>query len=160
MFLIKRFCIFFLIAILVACSNPSDATDSQGNPIYLSDYQGKWLYINYWATWCAPCIEELPALAEFYKENAQHVAVIGVNFDHLPPQEIATFASKVTVNFPLVSQLTTDKLQLPHPKTLPTTYVIDPQGRLIETLSGPQTVMSLASSLATLQFDAVLQSRQ
>ena len=79
--------IFFIFLALVSCSKP-DAYDSQGNPISLKQYQGKWIIINYWASWCGPCLEEMPTLNKLYHEYPNQLIILGVSFDGLNAEKI------------------------------------------------------------------------
>ena len=49
----------------------------------LSDLEGRWLVVNYWADWCPPCIKEMPELTSFYNDNKEEVLVLAFNFDEL-----------------------------------------------------------------------------
>ena len=55
--------------------------DLQGKPHKLSDYRGKWVLVNYWATWCAPCIAEMPGIHELYKQVHPQVGFVMINRD-------------------------------------------------------------------------------
>src|ERR1700682_6686121 len=61
----------------VAAAAAFDLVDTQGKRHRLADYKGKWVVLNFWATWCVPCIQEIPEIAAFRKQHAD-VAVIGV----------------------------------------------------------------------------------
>lgn len=131
--------------LLTHCSKP-DAHDSEGRPIRLADYHGKWVVINYWATWCEPCLQELPELNKFYRHYSDRAVVLGVSFDSLPSAEIQQLATRLALQFPLLSSFPLEKLGVASVTTLPITFVIAPDGRLQETLHGPQTQASLAKA--------------
>lgn len=133
----------FLLISLTACPSKPDATDSHNNPIYLSDYRGKWVIINYWATWCPPCLKELPELDALSKQQKEKLIVLGVNFDGLPNAELQRFADKLHLTFPLLSNFPSQKLGIEDIPSLPLTLIVDPQGKLSKTLYGPQTQKSL-----------------
>ena len=64
-------------------------TDINGNKLNLSSYHGKWVVVNYWATWCPPCIVEMPELQSFHDEHAAKGAlVIGINVEHIGRQRL------------------------------------------------------------------------
>lgn len=114
-------------------------------------HAGRWLVVNYWAEWCKPCREEIPelnALAENYKTTT---SVVGVNFDGITGDALQKQAADLAIDFEL---LTVDPAQLGHwpkPQVLPTTQIVDPDGKLVKTLIGPQTLESLKAALAAAQ---------
>ena len=107
-----------------------DLTDTGGKPHRLADYKGRWVVINFWATWCVPCIQEIPEIAEFARAYPR-VAVIGVAMDAENAAKVKQFAQKTGHDFPLV--LADDKVekQLGEPKALPTTRIYDPTGKVV-----------------------------
>jgi thiol-disulfide isomerase/thioredoxin len=140
----------FIFLILLSCQPTPDAQDSQGRPIYLSEYHGKWMVVNYWATWCKPCLSELPELNAFYIQHANKVIVLGVNFDALPNTEIEKFARPLQLKFPLLQKFPIEKFGVKDIPSLPATFLIDPKGHLHRTLYGPQTVDSLNRAVIKL----------
>lgn len=139
--------LLILLVCLTACHSNVDATDSRGKSIRMTDYQGKWVVINYWATWCKPCLKELPELNMLSNQHADKVVVLGVNFDHLDPMSIQRFAASFPLNFSLLSQFPIEKFGVKDISTLPVTFIINPQGKLTQTLYGPQTQHSLLTAI-------------
>ncbi len=151
--MVKRIILLFLWMglLLTGCHSP-DTTDSKGNPIHLSDHQGKWLVINYWATWCKPCLTELPELNQLYLNHRDRLIVWGVNFDQLSNQEIEEFSKPLQLKFPLISQFPAEKLGIHEIPSLPATFIITPDGKLLPPLYGPQTQESLLTTLKNQHF--------
>ena len=108
---------------------------------------GKWQVINYWATWCIPCIEEMPELNRFAAAYDDSVLVYGVNFDGLQGDELAAASDKLAIEFEVLPDDPASRLGYERPQVLPSTYIIDPDGKLRRTLVGPQTVASLAAAI-------------
>ncbi|MFT3741999.1 MAG: TlpA disulfide reductase family protein [Gammaproteobacteria bacterium] len=133
---------------LVGCHPSPSVQDSAGRRIELSDLHGKWLIVNYWADWCHPCLTELPELNRLQNHHKAELQVIGVNFDHLPAADLQAFAQKLGVQFSLVSEFPSEAYHLPAVSSLPVTFVINPQGKLVETLYGPQTEESISGLAA------------
>ncbi len=128
-----------LVLALAACGATTDCTR-------LADLRGRWAVVNYWAEWCTPCIAEIPelnALATAYPE----LAVAGVNFDGATGDELAQQLAKLGVAFPTLARDPSPALGIARPAVLPTTLIIDPEGRLVETLIGPQTLDSLTEAI-------------
>ncbi len=138
---------FLFIFCLAGCNKTPEVVDSQGRALNFSDYQGKWLVINYWATWCKPCLEELPELNALYASHPEQLMVIGVSFDNLSSNEIQKFAQPLQLRFPLLSRLPDEKFGIKDIPTLPVTFLISPQGKLTQTLYGAQTQSSLLTRM-------------
>ena len=116
--------------------------DTAGKRHRLADYQGRWVVVNFWATWCVPCIQEIPEIAEFARTYPR-VAVIGVAMDADNPAKVKQFAQKTGHDFPLVLADEKVEKQLGEPKALPTTRVYDPTGKVVYDRPGRVSVKSL-----------------
>ena len=144
----KFLVVTIFLTFLSACAKPAaDFTDVNGNPLYLSTLQEKWLVVNYWATWCAPCVKEIPELNRFSLEHVEAVTVLGVNFDQPRVSERQSQVKKMKIEFPVFSEDPSKRLDVEMPAVLPTTYVFAPGGKLIKTLVGPQSEQSLLSAM-------------
>ncbi len=131
--------------LLAGCTQP-DFHDTEGNGYRYEDFRGSYLVINYWATWCAPCIEEIPELIALGK-NHDDIVVLGVNFDAPPPAEAAGQIARMKITFPVYREDPGRVLGFERPQVLPTTIVIGPDGRLKSTLVGPQTEETLIEAI-------------
>jgi len=114
-------------------------TDLDGNTVKAEDYRGQWLVINYWATWCAPCRDEMPELVKFQTENADQVQVVGIAYEDADVQKLKNFAQDFNINYPL---LTIDVYNPPGFAEegglgLPTTIVYNPEGMRHKKHMGP-----------------------
>lgn len=118
------------LAALALPARAFEITDTQGKVHRLADYRGRWVVVNFWATWCVPCIREIPEIAAFARER-RDVAVLGVAVDAEDAGKVKAFAAKVGHDYPLV--LSDDKVekQLGDPRALPVTRIYDPQGRVV-----------------------------
>lgn len=116
----------------------SDFATFEGDPLNLADWQGKWVLLNFWATWCAPCRKEMPMLSELQSEfSGEDFEVITVATSRNPPQAMKAFFDEIEVtNLPLhvdpKSVLAREMAVL----GLPVTVVIDPEGREVARLRG------------------------
>jgi peroxiredoxin len=110
--------------------------DADGHPQRLADYLGKPVILNFWATWCPPCREEMPAMQRAYQTlAAEGIAVLAINVGD-DAQGIGEFLEETPVDFPLPMDPDSKVAQSYPLKGLPTTYVIDPQGRLVYSAEG------------------------
>ncbi len=114
-------------------------TDLSGHEQRLESFRGRVVVLNFWATWCAPCLEEMPDLVRIQKRYGMFgVQVLGASAD--PPSARASveeFARRKKVNFPILLGASTDQMQmLDVGVALPATLVIDREGRVVERISG------------------------
>ena len=69
----------------------------------LSDYRGKWVVVNYWATWCPPCLTEIPELVDFHEDHKDKDAVVvGVNFENIGVNGLKQFVDEYFMNYPVL----------------------------------------------------------
>ena len=104
-------------------------TDSDGKVHRLADYRGKWVIVNFWATWCPPCLEEIPDLVAV-TEARKDVQVFGVAMEFQDSKQVLQFAEGMFVNYPIVLGDRNTADQVGKIQGLPTTFIYDPQGKL------------------------------
>jgi thiol-disulfide isomerase/thioredoxin len=156
---VQRLSVVFLALLLSACNSEStplatgtsDYIDLSGNSGNFSDHRGKWMFINYWATWCKPCIDEIPELNHFASDNADRAVVFAVDFDNAQGEKLLASSQKLGIEFPVLIEDPHLVLGVDKPYALPTTFVFDPQGELQHTLLGPQTAASLAAAMVVIE---------
>lgn len=102
-----------------------------------NDYNGKWLVINFWATWCPPCIAEMPELEKFYRENKSRAEVWGVTFEDTDKARILEFVEKIGVTYPILGPGQDPLTGFGSVTVLPTTFVIDRDGKFRYRFEGP-----------------------
>ncbi|MFQ3249734.1 TlpA family protein disulfide reductase [Glaciecola sp.] len=124
--------------------NRYDFSTLDGSTHQFKELEGKWVVINYFAEWCAPCLREIPELNEFktFSDKAQTAVLFGVSYDALQDHELSLLAEKYNINFPLINHVET-ALPFETPKYLPATYLIRPDGTLAGQLLGEQSMKSL-----------------
>ena len=131
-----------------ACSQKPIAYDIEGHAVNLSDLKGKWIILNYWADWCEPCHQEIPQLNSFYQQHKNRDAVVlGINYDGLPTEQLQQLARKDNIRFPLLSSDPRNHWGLQEVTTLPSTFIISPDGNTVKKLLGGQTVKSLEMAM-------------
>ncbi|HVP51636.1 MAG TPA: TlpA disulfide reductase family protein [Terriglobales bacterium] len=108
-----------------------------GKQVRLSDYRGKAVLLNFWATWCAPCKIEMPWFVDLQKQYAsQGLQVIGVAMDDSGEETIAKFAKEMGVNYPVLVGKEAVGDAYGGVEFLPTTFIIDRQGKVVDRVFG------------------------
>ncbi|MDF4002010.1 TlpA disulfide reductase family protein [Luteibacter sp. PPL552] len=123
-------------------------TTVDGKPFDLAAQRGKWVIVNYWATWCAPCIKEMPDISAFVSSR-KDVTAIGLAFEDTDPKEVKAFLVKHAVAYP-IAQLdpTEPPKDFGEPKGLPTTFLIAPDGHLAKRFVGGVDGKKLGDAIA------------
>ncbi len=127
--------------------------DSKGVNQPLSQWRGKTLIVNFWATWCAPCVDEMPELVELQKEQAErNLQIIGIGID--TASNIAEFSSKHKIDYPLyVAGMNGTELSRKFGNQaggLPYTVLIGPDGQIRKAYLGRLKMEQLRRDLAAL----------
>jgi thiol-disulfide isomerase/thioredoxin len=112
-------------------------TDPEGKKISLKDFRGKTIFLNFWATWCEPCREEMPAMEKLYQEHKNNnFIVLAVNVKDRR-QEALAFVKELKLTYPIVFDPNAEVASLYGAWGLPTTYLIGPKGEGIARGWGP-----------------------
>lgn len=134
-----------LLCAAAAAAQPFAFTDMQGKQHRLQDYRGKWVLVNFWATWCPPCLEEIPDLVSLHEAHKKtDLVVIGVALDSTE-QSVKEFVAKHHVSYPLVIGDYDMAEQVGEVEVLPTSYLYNPQGQLVSFQQGLLTRSSVES---------------
>ncbi|HVY06180.1 MAG TPA: TlpA disulfide reductase family protein [Burkholderiales bacterium] len=129
-------CRLLLVAAMLCAAGAAIAenftlTDVEGKSHSLSGYRGKWVIVNFWATWCPPCLEEIPDLVAV-KDGRKDVEVIGIAMEFQDAKQVVQFADGMFVNYPIVLGDRKISESIGQVDGLPTTFIYDPQGKLAE----------------------------
>ena len=129
------------LGILVAVFGCTEQTEV-ATGARLEDLRGHWVAINYWARWCQPCVEEIPELNALDRKYDK-VTVLGVNYDGATGVELEQQERALGVAFPTLPEDPAAQLGVSRPVVLPTTLIVNPEGQVVATLLGPQTLATL-----------------
>ena len=148
---VRRWWPWLVALVLTACSDGGGVRYALhgGGELTLESLRGRWVFINYWAEWCAPCREEIPELNAFAAAHPDRVRVLSVNFDGAAGEQLDAQIAALGIAFPTLLADPRTALGVPPAQGLPETLVIDPQGRLQRVLQGPQTRATLEAELST-----------
>ncbi len=149
--------VFLMFITAVSVAEPVDYSlpDLDGREHSLADYRGKWVIVNYWATWCPPCQEEIPDLVDFHDRHKDRDAVvIGINFEDIGAEQLASFVESFLITYPILRSeplLVTPLGEIPG---LPTTFIIAPDGSPVARQVGPVTGKQLDDYIARKKKEA------
>ena len=138
----KRYLSMLLLLALPLAAMAVDMplTAVNGSKVNLNQYQGSWLVVNYWATWCPPCIVEMPELQSFHDEHVDKGAmVIGINAENISKQQLVTFLDDYFITYPNFVAGPTQQSELGLIPGLPTTFMVSPEGEVVARQVGPVT---------------------
>ncbi len=154
-----RLCLLLLCAACVPTAMPStvmppmapdfSAATLDGGSLALSDLRGRWVVINFWASWCVPCAAEMPVLQRIADEYADAVSVVGVNMREDRAQVSASVA-KLGIRYPILLNPTDEAVLAYSVVGLPQTLVVAPDGELVWRSFGEISYESFTAELRRL----------
>ena len=142
--------LFLLLPLLLlsqhSLADPVDfeLTGLDGKQHRLSDYRGKWVLVNFWATWCPPCLEEMPELELFHSNHKDNDAVVlGLNMEDIPTEKLTKFVEQQFVSYPIL--LIRGRFNEPFGRVpaLPTSFLVSPDGEVAAKQVGTVTAKSI-----------------
>ena len=122
-------------------------TDTKGVMFTEKNTRGKYLVINFWATWCTPCLKEIPAFVKFYEENSDHVEILGLDFEPVDLEIINDYVERFSINYPIVlynKDNDSEYSNFGEIVGMPTTQIYSPEGELLHTFMGEITIDDLS----------------
>lgn len=119
-----------------------------GQVFDLADHRDSWVLVNYWATWCAPCLKEMPELSELH-ERHDDIQVIGLAYEETEVEALEAFLEQLPVSYPVaLIDVFAPPPAFDVPRGLPMTYLLAPGGRIAQRYLGPVTAEQILQRIA------------
>lgn len=144
-----------LLMLLAGCSDAPASVDEQApnftlstltdTPLSLVDFEGKRVMLNFWATWCAPCREEMPHMQQAYEQSDAAIIAINMTNQDYGKERVQSFVEEFSLTFPVVLDEDGEVAKQYGVITVPTTIFLDEAGNVIERISGPVTAEQIDS---------------
>ena len=150
----KKYSIVLILMAWLFSITACTRNDLPETELEIKDFSTEWLVVNYWASWCRPCIKEIPELNKLH-QSSKEITVVGVNYDGLSGEELSIESSKLGINFPNLSSDPSSALETNRPIVLPTTMIVDKNLKLRDKLTGPQTLESIIFSIKEASKDLI-----
>ncbi|MEV5111014.1 redoxin domain-containing protein [Bacillus nitratireducens] len=132
-----------------------ELTKLDGAKVKLSDLKGKKVILNFWATWCGPCQQEMPDMEAFYKEHKENVEILAINYTPSEKgggeEKVRNFAKEKGITFPILLDKNIDVTTAYKVITIPTSYFIDTKGVIQDKFIGPMTQKEMEKRVAKLK---------
>ncbi|ACK59584.1 redoxin domain-containing protein [Bacillus cereus] len=132
-----------------------ELTKLDGTNVKLSDLKGKKVILNFWATWCGPCQQEMPDMEAFYKEHKENVEILAINYTPSEKgggeEKVSNFIKEKGITFPVLLDKNIDVTTAYKVITIPTSYFIDTKGVIQDKFIGPMTQKEMEKRVAKLK---------
>jgi thiol-disulfide isomerase/thioredoxin len=119
-----------------------------GKTFDLADQRGKWTVVNFWATWCGPCLKEMPELSAL-DAMREHIVVVGLAYEDTTVEDMQAFLKQHPVVYPIaLLDVYNPPKDFDTPRGLPMTVLVGPDGKVVKTITGPVTAHDIETAIA------------
>ena len=114
----------------------------------LAEHRGEWVVVNFWATWCSPCLKEMPELSALHSMR-EHISVVGLAYEEIEGPAMQSFLDEHPVAYPIaIIDIYAPPEDFDTPRGLPMTYLIAPDGTVARQFLGPVTAKEIETAIA------------
>lgn len=162
----KRWLVGCMLVLLAGWSAPGGADEAapkipelrvttiEGQAFDLAQQRGRWVVVNYWATWCGPCLREMPEFDAFSRSRSD-VTVLGLAYEEIDAEALRAFLVEHPVSYPIaIVDVFSPPADFPAPRGLPMTWLIGPDGSVARRFLGPVDADDLAQAMAAAGGDS------
>lgn len=122
-------------------------TTLDGSEYDLADHRGQWVVVNFWATWCSPCLKEMPELSALHTMR-EHISVVGLAYEEIDVPSMQSFLAEHPVAYPVaIIDVYAPPADFETPRGLPMTYLIAPDGKVARQFLGPVTAKEIETAI-------------
>jgi thiol-disulfide isomerase/thioredoxin len=124
-----------------------NVTTIDGKQYDLAEHRGQWVVVNFWATWCSPCLKEMPELSALHTMR-EHISVVGLAYEEIDVPSMQSFLSEHPVAYPIaIIDVYAPPADFETPRGLPMTYLIAPDGKVARQFLGPVTAKEIEAAI-------------
>jgi len=124
-----------------------NVTTIDGSQYDLAELRGQWVVVNFWATWCSPCLKEMPELSALHTMR-EHISVVGLAYEEIDVPAMQSFLTEHPVAYPIaIIDVYAPPADFETPRGLPMTYLIAPDGKVARQFLGPVTAKEIETAI-------------
>ena len=141
--MLRYFFTAMLCFLFLGCDRSEKLTTADGKSLKLTESDKRYRVINYWASWCTSCKQEVISMNKLYQQFGNQLLILGVDFDGEKGNTLLSAIHKLDIHYPVIVSNIAEKWHLPEPEVLPTTYLLSPTHQIIQVFYGKKAAGQL-----------------